>query len=304
MIRKTTLDQWRILQAVVDNGGYAQAAKVLHRSHSSLNHAVIKLQKLLDVQLLEVKGRKAVLTDAGRVLLRRSRILSQHHNELEYIATNLSIGWESEITISLEHDWPRDKFLTAFEEFLPLSRGSRVHFEENVLAGSEEVIRKQKVDIAVTAFTPVGFVGEYLCSVKFLPVAHPNHPIFFRQQPITQQDLIDELQVVIADTSSSVEVEYDIGWLKSEARWTVANFAMAIKILKNGLGFSWLPEHLIRDDLKHDRLKHIPLKQSSFLTNDLSLVLPKAELTGPCALALADQILKHVRSDFDPPADQ
>ena len=41
---KTTLEQWRILQAVVDHGGYAKAADYLNKSQSSLNHAVAKLQ--------------------------------------------------------------------------------------------------------------------------------------------------------------------------------------------------------------------------------------------------------------------
>ena len=70
---KSTLEQWRILQAVVDHGGYAQAAEQLNKSQSSLNHAVAKLQHQLGIQLLEVKGRKAYLTEQGEVLLRRSR---------------------------------------------------------------------------------------------------------------------------------------------------------------------------------------------------------------------------------------
>ena len=36
---KTTIEQWRILQAVVDFGGYAHAASHLNKSQSSLNHA-------------------------------------------------------------------------------------------------------------------------------------------------------------------------------------------------------------------------------------------------------------------------
>ncbi|MCP3291660.1 helix-turn-helix domain-containing protein, partial [Aeromonas hydrophila] len=62
---KSTFEQWRIFQAVVDCGGYAQAAEALNKSQSSLNHAVAKLQQSLGVALLEVRGRKAVLTPAG-----------------------------------------------------------------------------------------------------------------------------------------------------------------------------------------------------------------------------------------------
>lgn len=44
---KVTLDQWRALQAVIDHGGFAQAAEKLHRSQSSVSYAVNRLQELL-----------------------------------------------------------------------------------------------------------------------------------------------------------------------------------------------------------------------------------------------------------------
>ena len=66
---KSTFEQWRIFQAVVDEGGYAQAAEKLNKSQSSLNHAVAKLQQSLGVALLEVQGRKAYLTAEGQVFL-------------------------------------------------------------------------------------------------------------------------------------------------------------------------------------------------------------------------------------------
>ncbi|MCU0736206.1 MAG: LysR family transcriptional regulator, partial [Methylotetracoccus sp.] len=40
---KITLDQWRTLVAVVEAGGYAQAADQLHKSQSTLTYAVQKL---------------------------------------------------------------------------------------------------------------------------------------------------------------------------------------------------------------------------------------------------------------------
>jgi transcriptional regulator, LysR family len=55
-VQKDTLEQWRIFQAVVEQGGYAQAAEKLNKSQSSLNHAIAKLQQTLGVALLEVRG--------------------------------------------------------------------------------------------------------------------------------------------------------------------------------------------------------------------------------------------------------
>ena len=73
-MNRTTLEQWRMLQAVVDHGGFAQAAAAIHKSQSTINHAVHKLQDQLGVPVLEVVGRKAQLTEAGALLLRRAEL--------------------------------------------------------------------------------------------------------------------------------------------------------------------------------------------------------------------------------------
>ena len=66
VLAKTSLEQWAVLAAVVDEGGYAQAAAALHRSQSAVSYAVGRLQEELDVPLLVIEGRKAVLTQIGR----------------------------------------------------------------------------------------------------------------------------------------------------------------------------------------------------------------------------------------------
>ena len=68
---KSTLEQWRMFKAVADHGGFMQAAQQVHKSQSSIHHAVNKMEEQLGVNLFEVDGRKTVLTHAGKLLLRR-----------------------------------------------------------------------------------------------------------------------------------------------------------------------------------------------------------------------------------------
>jgi DNA-binding transcriptional LysR family regulator len=44
---RTTLDEWEILQAVVQLAGFAPAAKQLNRSRSTISYAIARLQKQL-----------------------------------------------------------------------------------------------------------------------------------------------------------------------------------------------------------------------------------------------------------------
>ena len=80
---RITLEQWRALQAVVESGGYAQAAAAMHKSQSTITYAVKKIASLLDVKIFEIRGRKAVITEAGQVLYRRARTLLEEAAALE-----------------------------------------------------------------------------------------------------------------------------------------------------------------------------------------------------------------------------
>src|SRR5271156_5830519 len=96
-LARTTLEQWAVLAAVVDAGGFAQAALKLNRSQSAVSYAVARLQEALDLPLLAVEGGKSVLTPHGQTLLKRARALLKELDTLELLAGGLKKGWESEL---------------------------------------------------------------------------------------------------------------------------------------------------------------------------------------------------------------
>src|SRR3984957_7249921 len=106
-LAKTSLEQWAVLAAVVDQGGYAQAAAALHRSQSAVSYAVARLQEELDLPLLAIEGRKAVLTPHGQTLLQRARGLLRDINTLELLATSLKRGWEGRLPLVVGAPFPR-----------------------------------------------------------------------------------------------------------------------------------------------------------------------------------------------------
>ena len=159
---RVTLDQWRTLQAVVDQGGYAQAAEMLHRSQSSVSYAVARLQEQLGMQLLRIDGRKAVLTEAGTVLLRRSRQLVKQAGQLEDLAHHLDQGWEAEVRLVVDAAYPNSRLIRALSAFIPQSRGCRVRLREEVLSGVEEVLLDGDADLAITSLNLQGYLGTQL----------------------------------------------------------------------------------------------------------------------------------------------
>ena len=85
----TTLDEWEILQAVVQLGGFAPAAKQLNRSQSTISYAIARLQEQLGIRLFEIKGRRAHLTEHGRALLADAESHLAGFHQLEQRARSL-----------------------------------------------------------------------------------------------------------------------------------------------------------------------------------------------------------------------
>ncbi|WDE01941.1 LysR family transcriptional regulator [Thalassomonas actiniarum] len=286
---KSTLEQWRILQSVVDYGGYAKAAEKLNKSQSSLNHAVAKLQNQLGITLLEVKGRKAYLTSAGETMLRRSRQIMQDIEALESLAQTLDKGWEPEIILAVEILYPKNHLYQILNDFLPQSRGSRLKIREEVISGSVEAVKTKSADIVITNIVPQGYLPNTLCNVSMIAVCASDN-LAIAQTPVKQEELASNLQIVISETGVT---KNELGWLKAEQRWTVSNFHEAVAILKTGIGFCWLPTAMATPLLASGELRKITITDHHHREVPMHLVLPDRDSAGPGTLLLEQLFYRH-----------
>lgn len=172
-----TLEQWRLLAAVIDRGGFAQAAEHLCKSQSTISHGVKQLQRALGVRLIELQGRRAVLTPAGETLLRRARLLLADATALQRLAGTLAHGWEARITLAVDVMFPQNVLFAALEGFGNENPETRVELQETVLSGSSEALLLRRADLVITPQVPPGFLGEALLRLDFIAVAHPRHPL-------------------------------------------------------------------------------------------------------------------------------
>lgn len=287
---KVTLDQWRSLHAVIDCGGFAQAALQLNRSQSSVSYSVNKLQNQLGIKLLHIEGRKAVLSKAGNILLQRSRQLIEDACAIELQANHLEQGWEAEIRLAVEAAYPTSQLMSALKLFEPLSNKTRIRLQEVVLSGAEDILLEGNADLLISPFVPRGFLGEKLTQVSFVAVAHPEHALFKLGREITTDDLNRETHVIVSDSGSK---GIDAGWVSDSQRWSVNNMDSAKKIISNGLGYGWLLEDEIRAAIKDKKLKYLPLNEGQKHTIILYLIYANLNQAGPATKQLAE-ILKQV----------
>jgi DNA-binding transcriptional LysR family regulator len=290
-----SIEQWRSLNAVVEYGGFAQAAEKMHRSQSAISYNIARLQDQLGITVLEIIGRKAQLTEHGKVIYRRSQQLLREAERLEMLARSLDQGWEANISLVVDTAFPTGLLMQALRQFEPLSQGTRVQLNEVVLSGADDALLDGRADLVIGARAPEGFLGDFLLPVDFIAVAHPAHALHQLGRKLSSADLEKELQVVIHD--SGISDKMDVGWLAAEHQWTVSRIETAVAAISSGLGFGWLPSHSINTQLQQAQLKPLPLREGQILHTSLQLIYGNADHTGPATRQLAD-IIRQVVKDY------
>src|SRR5258705_7228937 len=290
-----SLEQWRALVAVVDEGGAAAAAEAIHKSQSAVTYAVQQVEKLLGVKAFRLEGRKAVLTPAGRTLYSRARILLDEASSLERAAHRNSAGWEAEVTIAVEIIFPTWLLLKCLDRFGREAPHTRIEVIETVLGGAPEALLERRVDLALTPRVPPGFSGESLMRLAFVPTAHPDHPLFRLGRPLTLKDLRKHRNLIVRDTS--VKRDKRSGFLEAEQRWTVGHMATSLQAARMGFGFAWYPEEKIREEIEADQLKVLPLEEPAEIFAEIYLVLADPDGAGPGVRKLAEILTEGVRDE-------
>ncbi len=288
---RITLEQWRTLIAVVETGGYAQAAGQLHKSQSTVTYAVQKVERVLGVKLFTLQGRRAILTAAGQVLYRRGKLLMEESVRLERAAAGLAAGWEPELRLAVDIIFPTWLLLESLARFAETQPEVRIELIESVLAGTDEALLEGRADLAIGAWVPQGFVGDPIMRLRFVAAAHPDHPLHRLGRALTLDDLRQHRHLVVRD--SGRERTRTPGWI-NEQRWTVSHKATAIRAACMGLGYAWYAEEVIRNELDSGALKPLHLREGAERWATLYLMFADRDAAGPGVLRMAEILRERI----------
>ncbi|MGI2260975.1 LysR family transcriptional regulator [Shewanella sp. GXUN23E] len=285
---KTTLEQWRMFRSVAEYGGFNQAGAEVHKSQSSIYNAVQKLEHSLGVKLLEVKGRRTHLTEAGQLMLRRANYLLDEAAKLEAVAQEVGRGCETRLRIAVDEIFPQDFLYRVLDKVSLEYPMLNIELRESILTGATELLALEKVDLAISPLNGHKGFSEELCQVEFVAVAHPDHPLHHFERPLTFEDLRSFRQIVVRD--SAVGQSQDSGWLGANSRWTVSHIRTSVEMISRGLGYAYLPVTAMMPAIAAGLLKPLPLGAAGRRHAQLFLMFNDADMLGPAARTLMAEI--------------
>lgn len=289
---KVTLEQWRALLAVIDAGGYAKAAELLNKSQSAVSYAISQLESALGVKVFQLQGRKAVASAAGELLYRRAKQLLEQAEQLEKSAGCLSVQVEPLVKIAADIIIPTTLVLRCLAIFAEDFPDTRVEIFESVLSGTEDALLQRHVDLAIGGRVPTGFMGEKLVTVVMRGVSSPEHPLQHLGRTINAEDLRRHRQIIVRD--SGQYRRRTEGWQEADQRWTVSHIKTSLDAIRLGLGYAWLPEAYIEEDINSGRLKYLPVEVGAIREVPTYLTFADRDFAGPATRRLADILKLHL----------
>ncbi len=265
---KTSLEQWLVLQTVIETGSFAKAGEFLHKSQSSISYAIKGLQEALGMPLLEIVGNKAQLTNTGKILLDEANKLIIMQNQLELHANMLKAGRKAQVKLMVDAIFPKQILFKSLEKCHEKYPDITVHLTEILKTEDIKQIKAEKYDLYLI-YLPESesHMGNFLLNIDFIAVAHENHPLCQLHGPIRLAELKSYPIVTIND--------YKDEWQQKEhfiSNWNFTTIEAAIDAVYHQLGYAWLPKHKICSFLEQGTFKQLELEKNTTRKTPLYLV--------------------------------
>ncbi|MGO9433047.1 MAG: LysR family transcriptional regulator [Terracidiphilus sp.] len=282
---KSTLDEWEILHAVVQLGGFASAAEQLNRSQSTISYAIARLQEQLGVKLFEQRGRKAYLTEAGRVLLADAEPHLAGFNQLEQRARSLASGGQSEIRLSVDSIFPNERLFAALAEFARRFTNVHQRLRQTTFLSADSEFSAHHAHLCVAGLMSREYFVRPILDIRMTAVARRDHPLHALKRQVSRIDMMQHMLVVIEGVG--------VGNTKRQPRspaqrfLPVSTIEAAIDAVRSGLCFGWLPTYRIQPYLESAELLALRMPVGGNRDVRLNLVCKDSNLGSREVKALA-----------------
>ncbi|MEO7852658.1 MAG: LysR family transcriptional regulator [Rubrivivax sp.] len=268
-----TPDALTMIDTIARTGSFAAAARELGKVPSALTYSVRQLEEALDVLLFDRRSRQARFTAAGEELLNEGRRLLAETTAVAHRVRRVASGWETQLSVSVDDVISRLTLFELCEAFYALDPqgkagagslvatgnggpGTRMRLRSEVLAGTWEALVSGQADLAIGVglqSPPSGVAVEPLGELPFVFAVAPQHPLALAAEPIGELELMRYRAVAVADSAQRMS-PMTVNLLPGQDVFTVTTMAAKIEALLRGMGCGYVPEPMVRAQLRSGRL--------------------------------------------------
>lgn len=272
MLDAMSMDQLRTFIAAADEGSFSAAGRKLRRAQSVVSTTLANLEQQVGFALFERTGRYPQLTEAGRALLEQARAAASSMDAFKAKARTLAEGLEPELAVAVDVMFPIATLTAAVQAFHQAFPSTPLRLYVEALGAVVQPLLDGNCRVAIIGSLPEipeGCASEFLLSVKALAVVAPGHALAALEGQIPQQEAARHVQLVLTDRSARTAGR-NFGVMSAQT-WRLADLGAKHAFLRAGLGWGYMPLHMVEDDLRTGKLVRIELQPHAALGPGFSM---------------------------------
>jgi DNA-binding transcriptional LysR family regulator len=239
------LEQIRLFVKVAEQRSFSAVSRDLHRAQSAVSSAIALLEADLGVVLFErSSGRQPQLTEAGRALLDEAREVLRQCERLDGRALALMRGQEAQLRLAQDEAMPYQPVIDGLQAFAGAFPSVQVHIANAAQGDVARRLVDRHADLGLLfrhEQIPAELERRALGRVEMVTVCPSGHPLAGEPR-VSRQQLARHRQLLIAVQSSG----FPGGEAISPHIWRADSFYMIAELLRCGLGWAWLPRHVVQ----------------------------------------------------------
>ena len=259
-----TLDQLVALDAIVATGTFRSAADRLNKAQSAVSHQIRKLEDELGFALLSRDAYRPSLTSEGEVFYRETARVLEQVRGLKAVAEGLRSEQEPVVSIALTATMALDPVLDLLGSIRRDYPETNIHVASEMMGGPLSRLMDGSADMILAGLqdVPIDDVETLpFGSITIRPVASADFPASQKSGVRSRREMHGYTQVIVSGTGGK-DFDQSRDVLAGGQRWTVSDFEAKKSIIKAGLGWGGIPEHMMKDELASGML--VPLNVDGF----------------------------------------
>ncbi|HFE39159.1 MAG TPA: LysR family transcriptional regulator [Gammaproteobacteria bacterium] len=271
--------------SVAETGSFSNAAERLYVTQPAVSKRIAGLESTLSTKLFDRIGRRIILTEAGKTILPKCRLILDTLNDTATSIHNLSGEVSGRLTLGTSHHIGLHHIPPVLRQYV--QRYPNVQLDIHFLSSEQVCEKVENADLELGIITlpievPEKLTVNSLWKDPMQLVVNSEHPI--AQQTTCTLDAFTRANAILPERSTFTYSIIDREFIKRGIELKAAyatNYLQTIKMMVAiGLGWSVLPETLIDDEL---HIIHIP--QVSF-SRTLGTVRHKQRTLSNATLAM------------------
>jgi len=182
-MRRLTLRQFRVFEAVARNLSFSRAAEELHLSQPAVSMQVRGIETILGLPLTEQLGKKIYLTDAGREVLYAAQAITARLDDLQHNLAELHSVDTGNLRLAVTST-ANAVAMTILARFRGQYPRVAIHLDVSNRESVLGQLASNRIDLAIMGQVPDGLDLE---ATRFMDnplvvIAPPDHPLAHRKR--------------------------------------------------------------------------------------------------------------------------